>query len=237
MRSIVIRLLAAPALLASGACIPYATGTTAATVPRGTVVPAMAVYFVPGGIETLNGDSIGNGSLIGLDAEVRMGIDDRADLGIRAPGAAGVVLEYKRRVTALADPDAPGVALLLGGGVVNIGEHALLSAGFVASGRRNDRLTPYGGAKAMKVWPLTEAAVHDAPTVGVFGGVRIGTERLGVSPELAVFHDPSALRLRRGDVIVVPSLTFHGSELMDAIFGRRTYRAPPRRPPWPRGDR
>lgn len=233
MRS-TIRLLAAPVLLLAGGCIPYATGTTAATVPRGTVVPAMAVYFVPGGIETLTVDSAG-GSLIGFDAEARMGIDDRSDLGIRAPGAVGVVLDYKRRMTALEDPDAPGLALLLGAGVVNTGEHALLSAGFVASGRRNDRVTPYGGLKAMKVWPLTEGAVHDDPTVGVFGGLRIGTERLGVSPELAVFYDRSALGLRTSNVIVVPSFTFHGDELIDALLGRRPYRAPPRGPGWPTG--
>jgi hypothetical protein len=232
MPSTLARLLAAPVLLLAG-CIPYATGTTAATVAPGTVVPAVAVYFVPGGMETLNGDSTGNGSLIGVDVEARMGIDDRSDLGIRAPGAAGVVLDYKRRMTGLDDPDAPGLALLLGAGVVNLGEHALLSAGFVASGRRNDRLTPYGGLKAMKVYPLTEGAVHDEPTIGVFGGVRIGSERLGVSPELAVFYDRSALGLRTGDVIIVPSFTFHGDQLIDALFGRRPYRAPPRRPGWP----
>lgn len=232
MPSTLARLLAAPVLLLAG-CIPYATGTTAATVAPGTVVPSVAVYFVPGGIETLNGDSTGNGSLIGVDAEARMGIDGRSDLGIRTPGAAGVVLDYKRRMTGLDDPDAPGLALLLAAGVVNLGEHALLSAGFVASGRRNDRLTPYGGLKAMKVYPLTEGAVHDEPTIGVFGGVRIGSERLGVSPELAVFYDRSALGLRTGDFIVVPSFTFHGDQLIDALFGRRPYRAPPRRPGWP----
>ncbi|HEX6041895.1 hypothetical protein, partial [Longimicrobium sp.] len=102
MRFTLTRLFAAPVLVLAGACIPYATGTTAATVPQGTVIPAMAVYFVPGGIETLNGDSLGNSSLIGFDFEARMGIDDRSDLGIRAPGAAGVVLDYKRRVTGLA---------------------------------------------------------------------------------------------------------------------------------------
>ena len=226
MRSTLLPLLAAPFVLLASGCIPYATGTTAATVPRGTVVPAVAVYFVPGGIETLNGDSAGNASLIGIDAEARMGIDARSDLGIRAPGAAGVVLDYKRRLTALDDPDAPGMAVLLGGGVVNLGEHALLSAAFVASGRRSDRWTPYGGFKAMKVWPLVEGAVHDEPTLGVFGGFRIGSERLGVSPELGVFYDRSALGLRTSDVIIVPSFTFHGDQLIDALLGRRPSRAP-----------
>ncbi|HLM67691.1 MAG TPA: hypothetical protein VK358_09200 [Longimicrobium sp.] len=219
------------ALLLSGGCIPYATGTTAATVAPGEVEPGTAVYFVPGGIETLTADSSG-GSLIGFDVEARMGLDERSDLGIRLPGAVGAVLDYKRRVTGLEDPDGPGLALLVGGGVVNGGEHAIAMGGFVASGRRTDRATPYGGFKAMQVFPLTEEAVEDDPTIGFFAGLRIGTQGLGVSPEIAVFYDRSALGLRDNDVILVPSLTVHGDQLLDALLGRRppTYPRPPRGP-------
>lgn len=224
-------LLAISGLLLATGCIPYSTGTTAATLPRGAVEPSTSIYFVPGGIETLTADSTG-GSLIGFDLEARMGIDDRSDLGIRAPGAIGVVVDYKRRVTGLDDPDAPAMALLLGGGVVNAGEHALFSGAVLASGRRTDRVTPYGGFKAMHVLPLTEEAVSDDPTVGVFAGVRIGSERLGVSPEIAVFYDRSALELRDHNVIVVPSFTIHGNQLLDALFGGRSYPPPPRRPGW-----
>jgi hypothetical protein len=141
------------------------------------------------------------------------------------------VLDYKRRLTGLDDPAAPGVALLVGGGVVNAGDHALGMLGLVASGRQNDRLTPYGGFKAMHVLPLTEEAVRDDPTIGIFAGLRIGSERLGVSPEVAVFYDRSALGLRDRNVIVVPSFTFHGNELLDHLFGRPDTRRPPR--PWP----
>lgn len=220
-------------LLATG-CIPYSTGTTAATVPPGTAVPSMAVYFVPGGIETLTADSTG-GSLIGIDAEARFGLDEHSDIGIRAPGVVGVVVDYKRRVTGLDDPASAGIALLVGGGVVNAGDHALGMVGVVASGRQNERVTPYGGFKAMHVLPLTEEAVRDDPTLGVFAGLRIGTDRLGVSPELAVFYDRSALGLRSNDVIIVPSFTIHGDRLMDALFGRDRVppAVPPRRPPWP----
>jgi hypothetical protein len=223
---------AAPALLMAGACIPYSTGTTAATVPAGSVAPSTVVYFVPGGIETLTVDSAG-GSLIGIDIEARMGLDAHSDLGIRAPGAVGIVLDYKRRVTGLRDPDAPAVALLGGAGVVNAGEHALFSAAVLASGRRDARVTPYGGFKAMQVIPLTDEAVEDDPTLGVFGGLRIGSERLGVSPEIAVFYDRSALGLRDHDVIVVPSFTIHGDALLDALLGRSRYPTGPRRPPLP----
>lgn len=226
------RLLATAVLLLAGGCIPYSTGTTAATVPAGEVEPSTAIYFVPGGMETLSADSSG-GSLMGVDAEVRMGLDERSDLGIRLPGAVGVVLDYKRRVTGLDDPDGPGLALLGGAGVVNAGGHALVMGGVVASGRRTDRLTPYGGIKAMQVFPLTEKAVKDDPTVGVFAGFRIGTGALGVSPEVAVFYDRSALGLRDEDVIVVPSLTVHGDRLLDALLGGRPPpRARPPRGPW-----
>lgn len=85
----------------------------------------------------------------------------------------------------------------------------------------------------MQVFALTEDAVDDDPTVGVFGGLRIGTERLGVSPEVAVFYDRSALELRDHDIIVVPSLTVHGNQLLEALFGRRAPPAPrPPRGPW-----
>jgi hypothetical protein len=219
-------------LLLAGGCIPYSTGTTAATVEPGMVAPATAVYFVPGGIESLTADSAG-GSLVGMDVEARMGLDEHSDLGIRMPGAVGVVLDYKRRVTGLADPDAPALAVLAGGGVVNGGDHALAMGGLVASGRQSDRATPYGGLKAIKVFPLTEGAVHDDPTVGLFAGLRIGTERLGVSPEVAVFYDRSALGLRDHNVIVVPSFTVHGSQLLDALLGNRPPPSPrPPRGPW-----
>jgi hypothetical protein len=218
------------ALLLSGACIPYSTGTTAATLAPGQAEPATAIYFVPGGIESLTADSSG-GSLIGVDVEARLGLDDRSDLGIRMPGAVGVVLDYKRRVTGLEDRTGAGLALLAGAGVVNGGEHAIAMGGFVASGR-TDSATPYGGFKFMQVFPLTEEAVRDDPTVGFFAGLRIGTEGLGVSPEVAVFYDRSALGLRNNDVIVVPSFTVHGSALLDALLGRRPppYPRPPRGP-------
>jgi hypothetical protein len=225
-------LVAAPALLLAAGCIPYSTGTTATTVPPGAVTGNTAVYFVPGGIEKLSADSA-HGSIIGFDLEWRMGVDQHADLGIRAPGMVGVVVDYKRRVVGLDDPEAPGLALMAGGGVVNAGDHALFSAAVLASGRSNDRLTPYGGFKAMHVLPLREEAVRDDPTFGVFAGARIGTELLGISPEIAVFYDRSALDLRDHDIIVVPSFTFHGNQLLEALLGRPGSGRPPL-PPGPR---
>lgn len=235
MRRSVPLLLALVLPLAAG-CIPYATGTTAAPVPPGVLEPSLAVYFIPGGLDPTAGDSV-PGSLVGADAELRYGIDERSDLGVRAPGLVGIVIDYKRRLDRGSTRDEPAVAVLVGGGVVNWGEHALTEAALLASGRQSDRLTPYGGIKAMHVLPLAPHAVEDEPTIGVFGGVRLGSERLGISPEIGVFYDPSALGLRESNWIVVPSFTFHGRELLEILLGGGGARGdpyPPRPTPVPR---
>ncbi len=226
-------LLAVVLPLAAG-CIPYSTGTTAAPIPPGVLEPSLAVYFVPGGLDPAPGDSA-SASLIGVDAEVRYGIDERSDVGVRAPGLLGIVVDYKRRLDGGQAREEPAVAALVGAGVVNWGEHALFQVGLLASGWQSDRLTPYGGAKVMQVVPLAPDAVEDKPTIGVFGGVRLGSERLGISPEIGVFYDPSALGLRERNWIVVPSFTFHGQEVLDVLRGRgRGDPYPPRPTPVPR---
>ena len=232
-------LLAAPVLLAAGACIPYATGTTALPAPQGQVVPSASIYFIPGGAERLvEGDSTG-GSYFGMDTEARFGLDERSDLGIRAPGFMGITITYKRRVDGNPDLSGPALAYMVGAGVVTAGEHAHVEASFLASGRQVEGaagFTPYGGIKAMHVFPMVDEAVTDDPTVGVFAGVRIGTEAVGISPEIAVFYDRSALGLRDRNWIIVPSFTLHGDELVSRILGRTDPRQrPPGYPPrpWP----
>lgn len=230
------RFAAVAALLAASGCIPYATGTTALPAPRGEVVPSMAVYFIPGGVERLTADSTG-GSYFGIDPEARFGVDGRSDLGIRAPGLTGIVLNYKRRIDGRQDEQGPAVAYMVGAGVVNGGEHAHLEASLLTSGRQREDgagVTPYAGVKAMHVIPLIEHAVRDDPTLGAFAGLRIGTGALAVSPELAVFYDRSALGLRDRDWILVPSFTFHGDRLLRALFGGPRPPGPPAYPPRPR---
>ncbi|MBW3572694.1 MAG: hypothetical protein KY467_16485 [Gemmatimonadetes bacterium] len=226
------------ALFAAGGCIPYATGTTALPTPQGEVVPATSIYFIPGGVERLSADSTG-GSSFGIDLEARFGLDGRSDLGVRAPGLLGIVVNYKRRIDRRLDEDGPAVAWMLGAGVVNAGEHAHVEASLLTSGRQSDDgagFTPYGGIKAMHVFPLVPEAVRDDPTLGAFAGIRIGTAALAVSPEIAVFYDRSALQLRDRNWIIVPSFTFHGDNLVRALFGGRPdTRPPPGYPPrpWP----
>ena len=226
------------ALLSAGACIPYATGTTALTTPRGEMQPSASVYFIPGGLERLTTDSV-SGSYLGIDSEFRMGLDERSDLGIRAAGWVGLVLNYKHRIDGRPGADGPALSYMVGTGVVNAGEHAYLEASLLASGRAagdEAGATPYGGVKAMYVLPLVPEAVSDDPTIGAFAGLRIGTAGFAISPELAVFYDRSALGLRDRDWIIVPSFTFHGDELMRRLFGARPGTArPPGYPPrpWP----
>lgn len=228
-------LILAVVLPLTAGCIPYSAGTTAVPTPVGTMEPSMSAYFIPAGVDYEDADS-SDSPLFGVDLEARIGIDDRSDLGIRVPGFVGVVVDYKRRLDA-GPHDGAAVAATFGGGVVNLGDHALVQAGLLASGRQNSAATAYGGVKAMQVIPLTSGAVSDQPTIGAFAGVRLGSQRLGISPEIGVFYDPSALDLRQSNWIVVPSFTFHGQQLLDLFFGGSRRGAdpfPPRPAPVPR---
>lgn len=219
-----IRLLVGAALLApvlTTSCIPFTVGSTARPVPAGESTRSMTFYSVPNSFEGL--DSARSYPRVGADAETRFGLDDRSDIGLRLPSYSGAVLNYKRRLNgATADPGF-AFAVLTGAGIVNMGDHAHFELSFLASGAENT-LTPYGGIRAMKVVPISQGAVHDSPTIGVFAGLRIGDNRFALSPEIGVFHDHSALGIRKGSVIVVPSITIsrarnrHG---FDDRYGRR----------------
>jgi hypothetical protein len=198
------------ALLSTG-CISYSVGTTARPVPEGEFQPNLSVYFVPNGIEDLDDDDGTDRSLAyaSADFEGRWGLSSRSDLGLRVPSASGAIVNYKRLLSPTNDPQKSALAMMVGAGVVNLGNHLYFEGGLIASGRE-DAHVPYGGAKAMHVLPLTSGAVSDTPTIGVFGGVRlkVGTN-FSMSPELAVYYDKPALGLRDTDVIFIPSLSFH----------------------------
>lgn len=216
-----LAVLAATALASnlSTACIPYAVGSTARTVPAGDHVRTTTAFIIPNGVE--NKTDSAAATIPGLDSEVRFGLDNRSDWGVRVPSWSGVVLNYKRRLdaapaTAAADT-ALAVSLMTGGGLVNWGQHAHLELSLLASGREDRKAVPYGGVRVMQVVPLNSAAPSDRPTAGAFLGWRIGSPTLGVAPEVGVFYDHSALHIRRSDVIVVPSITFYGP-VLSSIF-------------------
>jgi len=204
----VFRAGAALSIIYTAGCIPLTVGSTAQPVPVGTTVHSMSMYVVPNSVH----DSIDNRSYprYGIDPEVRFGLDDRSDIGVRAPSFSGIVANYKRRLNGVSQAPGTATAIMVGGGLVNWGDHAHLEATLITSAEDNDRFTPYGGIRAMQVIPINKGAVHDLPTLGGFFGARIGTRTTGISPEIGVFYDHSALRLRKGNVLIVPAITIHG---------------------------
>jgi hypothetical protein len=206
MRSLIRRIVtASPALLlALHACLPYTVGSTARTVPAHETTRSTSWYYIPNAVR-MPGDSIA-GALAGSNLEYRHGLDARSDFGLRLmPGGVGV--DYKRRLDDDVTGTRPAYAYSAGGGIVNGGEHLMMQATLVASGREDAAVVPYGGLRAIHVLPITQGAVSDKPTIGVFGGVQVGDDQFTIRPELGVFYDHSALGLRRGDLILVPAIT------------------------------
>jgi hypothetical protein len=168
----------------------------------------MSIYVVPSSFDdSLNARSYPR---YGVDAEVRFGLDDHSDVGVRVPSFSGIVANYKRRLNGVSNAPGAATAIMVGGGLINWGDHAHMEATLITSAADNDRFTPYGGIRAMQVIPISRGAVHDSPTLGGFVGARIGTLAAGISPEIGVFYDNSALRIRKGNFLFVPAITLHG---------------------------
>ena len=211
------RVTVALSIVCATGCIPLTVGSTAEPVPVGTTIRSVSMYVVPNSVD----DSINNRSFprYGVDPEVRFGWDERSDIGIRVPDASGIVANYKRRLNGVSGAPGTATALMVGGGLVNWGAHAHLEATLITSAPDNDRFTPYGGIRAMQVFPINKGAVHDSPTIGGFFGARLGTRDAGISPEIGVFYDNSALRIRKGNVLFVPAITIHG-DFVGFLLGR-----------------
>jgi hypothetical protein len=191
--------------LATG-CLPYTVASTARTVPVGETTTAAIVYFIPDAVD-LFGDSL-TSPMRGTDLELRHGLDDRSDIGIRIPSYSGAVITYKRRLAGTSAPKSRALSVMAGGGFVNWGEHAETELTFLASGREANVVTPYAGLRVMQVIPMSRTAVHDTPTAGGFLGMRLRFGDLDVIPELGVYYDRSALGLRSTKYIVVPGVSF-----------------------------
>ena len=204
----VFRAGAALSILYTGGCIPLTVGSTAKPVPAGTITNSTSFYVVPNSFD----DSVNKRAYprYGVDPEVRFGFDDHSDIGVRLPSGSGIVANYKRRLDGVSQAPGAATALMVGGGVVNWGEHAHLEATLITSAADNDRFTPYGGLRAMQVIPISKGAVHDSPTLGGFLGARIGSLTLGISPEIGIYYDHSALGIHKGTLLFVPAITVHG---------------------------
>ena len=189
----------------AGACLPYTVGQTAQTLPSGETRQTGILYMIPHAVDVI-GDSVG-APMRGADVELRRGLDERSDIGLRIPSYSGAVVTYKRRLAGSASPDRSVMSIMAGGGLVNWGEHAEVELTLFASGRQSGAVTPYGGARVMQVAPLSAGAVHDSPTAGGFFGLRIAFDDLEVGPEVGVYWDRSALGLRKANYIIVPGVS------------------------------
>ncbi len=197
----------------AGACTPYAVSTTALPMARGEGQRTVMLAVVPRGAEFSHDSSNARSESIALpslDLEQRVGLDDRSDVGLRINAFSGVIVSYKRRLDGPTNQDTRATAIMLGAGLVNFVQHAHSEVTLITSGREGARFVPYGGVRVIQVVPLSTTAVNDAPTIGAFTGLRTGGRFMGVSAELGVFYDRSALKLRRGNIIVVPSFALHG---------------------------
>ena len=201
------------------ACVPYTVASTARPVPRGDRATTMSTWVMPAMGDTSMGE---RSSALMVDYETRWGVDDKSDAGVRAVGG-GLVVNYKRL---LSGPSSVyDIAVMPGMGFVNWGNHAYFESTLLASKRPTSPprklerqfsgdVLPYFGLRVMQVAPLSSGAVHDRPTAGGFLGVRFGTETFGVSPEVGVFYDHSALGVRKNDFVVVPAISVHGTEMI-----------------------
>ena len=237
MRSLVRRIVAAsPAILLTlNACLPYTVGSTARTVPAHETTRSTQWYYIPKAVR-VPGDS-NAGPLAGTNFEFRHGLDSRRDVGVLLMPASGVAVDFKQRI----DDDLTGtrtaISYSIGGGIVNGGEHVMMQATLIASGRVDASLVPYGGLRAIHVLPIAQGAVSDKPTIGAFGGFELGDADFTIRPELGVFYDHSALGLRRGDVIFVPALTLKRGRRHDRLGNDATRRPAPVSPALPADPR
>lgn len=210
------------ALLSTAACLPYTVGSTAQTVPLGDVVRTSNASFVIGGrgrfADTASSGTADFPNLLTSDQEIRYGLSDYSDVGLRVTSASGLVFNYKRRHAGDAHPDSAGFATMWGVGIVNWAEHAFLESTALWSGNRRGQVTPYGGLRVMHVLPISTGALRDSPSAGLFLGLRLGSMELGVTPEIAVYYDEPVLGTRVGNIVVVPSVTLQGISLLPRIF-------------------
>ena len=204
-------------LLPLAACLPYTVGTSAQTIPANESRHSASYYFVPNAFKD-PGDSVG-APLSGVDYEWRHGLDAHSDVAFRLL-PAGVTTSYKHRFGRDTSHAGSARAFVIGGGIVNGGEHALVEATLMASGREDGPMNPYYGLRVMHVIPISSEAVSDRPTIGAFGGLQIGNQWFSVRPEIGVFYDHSALGLRKSDLLIVPALTLMRGRQRDGDHAR-----------------
>src|SRR5690606_14564473 len=129
-----------PSLVAASfaaGCVPYAVATTASPVTEQTVALIVQAMPAVGAVDTTLG-----APWLGIDSEVRLPMDRKADLGVRLVSGSGIAANYKRLVTENEGPVR--VAAIPGMGILNVGSHGHLEGTLLVSGQVSS-FTPYGG--------------------------------------------------------------------------------------------
>ncbi|NNF57848.1 MAG: hypothetical protein HKN04_06365 [Rhodothermaceae bacterium] len=205
------------ALLVSG-CVPYAVGTTPEPAPPGEIVASTTVQVAAGqpNLRKEVGDNADERvTTFTFDNGVQFGLDEHSEAGARLVGSSGIVATYKRKLTP-SGPRRIATAVLVGGGFVGLGSHAHVEATLLGAYPLSPTMTPYGGVRVQHLLPLSNDALSPNPAFGGFVGVRLGEPDLGISPELGIFYS-STDTLFETDWVIVPSVTVHGSRLLQAL--------------------
>lgn len=205
----------------SSGCVSYTVGQGAETVAPYEKERGVSANMVP---ITLN-DGVTDHPTYrpSLDAEFRYGVDERTDVGVRVTSVSGVMLSWKRQLTAADTSSTPEnrvrTAIMLAGGVLNFAEHASFEATLITSGAWSTYGQPYGAVRVMAVAPLNATARKDDPAGGIAFGFLFGDRQNSIGPELGVYYDRSTLGLNPHRIIVIPSLVVRRSGITG--FGRR----------------
>lgn len=193
-------------------CISYTVGQGAETVMPGERMSTSSVNLVPG---TLNSDTPTR--RVSVDTDVRFGIDDRTDVGFRVATYTGFMGTWKRQLTRADSTAVPEnrarVAIMLGAGLLNAGEHAGFEATLISSGRWTAYGQNYGAIRAIQVAPLSGTARKDDPVIGFSFGHLFGDQKSSFGPEIGVFYDRSVLGLNTNRILIIPSFVMRGVSL------------------------
>lgn len=202
-------------------CISYTVGQGAETTAPGEKSYSSSVNLVPGTLK----DVASNASTRrpSVDTDVRFGIDDRSDIGFRIATYSGFMVTWKRQITRADTSKFPEnrtrAAFMLGGGLLNAGEHAGFEATLIASGPWSPAGQFYGALRAIQVAPITSSARHDDPVMGFSLGYLFGSSERSMGPELGVYYDRSVLGLNTNRILVIPSFVVRRNGFPG--FGRR----------------
>lgn len=201
-------------------CISYTVGQGAETAPAGQRVSSSSISVVPGTLE----DSLPT-RRPSVDTEVRYGVGPRTDIGFRIATWSGFMVTWKQQLTR-ADSSAQQenrarTSIMLGGGILNMGEHAGLEATLISSGKWSHYGQLYGAIRLAQVLPITRTARQDDPVIGASVGYLLGDRAYSIGPELGIYYDRSVLGLNTNRILVIPSVVVRrtGVRGFRGIFG------------------